>query len=102
MSQIDIQEECIVFAAEAFPARTDRHALAGTVTVDGAAASRRVAVFRRSTLEQVAVTLSDPDGTWTISGIPQYEERDLFVVAFDDAGTHNAEIADFISQVTGN
>ncbi len=81
--------------------RTDRHRLAGTVTVNGSPAQRRVVVLVRNSLECVAATLSDPaTGGWQISHINEYPEQSLLIVAFDDAGDYNAETADFVSQVT--
>lgn len=83
-----------------FPARTDRHILRGTITVGGVAASRRVAVFHRGSLSCVGATSSSQDdGSWEITGMNEYAEGKLFVIAFDDNGEYNAEIADFISQV---
>ncbi len=88
------------YMAEPPAPRTDRHVLAGTITVNGSPAERRVAVFTRDTLEPVGITLSDPTtGVWRISGINEYPERSLLVVAFDDAGNFNAEVADFVTQV---
>ena len=82
--------------------RTDRHRLAGTVTVDGNPAQKRVMVFNRISLELLAATYSDPaTGAWELSGLPEYAEGSLLVVAFDDTGTYNAEVADCVSQVTG-
>ncbi len=83
-------------------ARTDRHRLAGTVTVDGSPAKKRVVVFLRDSFTAVFVTLSDPaTGAWKAVGLPQYAEGALTVIAFDDTGTYNAEVADYVSQVTG-
>ena len=82
--------------------RTDRHRLAGTVTVDGNPAQKRVIVFNRISLELIAATYSAPaTGAWELSGMPEYAERSLLVLAFDDTGTYNAEVADYVSQVTG-
>ncbi|MBV5327672.1 MAG: hypothetical protein JZU65_08535 [Chlorobium sp.] len=84
-------------------ARTDRHRLAGTVTVDGAPAQRLVSVLIRDTWEQLAAKQSDAvTGAWEFYGLPEYPLRALMVISVDDEpGTHNAEIADFVSQVTG-
>ena len=82
--------------------RTDRHRLAGTVTVDGNPAQKRVMVFNRISLELLAATYSAPTtGAWELYGLPEYAEGSLLVVAFDDTGTYNAEVADYVSQVTG-
>lgn len=83
-------------------ARTDRHRLAGVVTVDGSPAQRRVTVCKRVSLEIVAQTLSDSvTGAWEIYGMAEYDEGSLIVLAFDNSGTYNAEVADYVSQVTG-
>ena len=82
--------------------RTDRHRLAGTVTVDGVPASRLVVVQDRTTFELVAASLSDPaTGAWEIYGMAEYDEGSLIVLVFDHSGTCNAEVADHVSQVTG-
>lgn len=82
--------------------RTDRHRLAGTVTVDGTPAKKTVMVARRDTLELVAYKTSDPTtGTWELYGLAEYPEGSLLVLAMDDTGTYNAEVADYVSQVTG-
>ncbi|PIE72298.1 MAG: hypothetical protein CSA20_08520 [Deltaproteobacteria bacterium] len=81
--------------------RTDRHILGGTVTVDGDPAKRLVLLLHRYTLQYLAATWSDPQtGKWLIRGIPEYPERSLFVVSMDNIGTYNAEVADYVSQVT--
>ena len=82
--------------------RTDRHRLAGTVTVDGNPAQTRVRVFNRISLKLLAAAYSAPaTGAWELYGLPEYSEGSLLVVAFDDTGTYNAEVADYVSQVTG-
>lgn len=81
--------------------RTDRHRLAGVVTVNGVPSQRRVAVMNRTTLAVYAFTLSHPTtGAWEVKGLPEYQERSLIVLAQDDNGSFNAEITDYISQVT--
>ena len=83
-------------------ARTDRHRLAGTVYVDGSPAQKRIVVFKRNTTELVADTYSHPaTGAWEIYGLAEFVERDLLVLALDETGNYNAEVADFVSQVTG-
>ena len=80
--------------------RTDRHRLAGVVTVDGTPAVRLVAVFDRRDMSLVAATLSaHGTGAWEIAGLPEYAEGSLLVVALDDSGQYNAEVADYVSQV---
>ena len=82
-------------------ARTDRHRIAGTVTVDGLPARRIVSMFDRRSMTWIASTISNPaTGAWVLSGLPEYPERVLAVIAWDHTGNYNAEIADFISQVT--
>ena len=54
------------------------------------------------TLEIVAQTLSDAaTGAWEVYGMVEYDEGSLIVLAFDNSGTYNAEVADYVSQVTG-
>ena len=82
--------------------RTDRHRLAGAVTVDGNPAQKRVLVFDRISLELLAATYSAPaTGAWELYGLPEYAEGSLLVVAFDDSGQYNAEVADYVSQGQG-
>lgn len=81
--------------------RTDRHRLAGIVTVDGVPAQKLVVVVDRSNFALYAMTYSDPiTGAWEIKGLPEYAERSLLVLAMDSTGNYNAEVADYISQVT--
>lgn len=80
--------------------RTDRHALAGVVTIAGVPGARRVALFLRGTLELVAVTSSQADGTVKFSGLPEYEPGSLLAVALDDTGACNAVALDHWSQGT--
>jgi hypothetical protein len=81
--------------------RTDRHRLAGVVNVDGQPAKRLICVFHRRTKVLLATQWSNPTtGAWELAGLPQSPARDLYVVAFDDTGNFNAEIADYMTQVT--
>ena len=83
-------------------ARTDRHRLAGTVTIDGSPAKRLVVVLKRMDLSFVAAKFSDTTtGAWEITGLPEYPEGSLLVFAMDNTATYNAEVADYVSQVTG-
>ena len=94
------ETDCIIAAAPS--PRTDRHRLAGIVYVDGLPANRRVIVQLRESLLLVADTDSNPQtGAWEIYGLPEYPERSLVVTALDHTGNYNAEVADFVSQVTG-
>lgn len=82
------------------PARTDRHRLAGTITVDGQPASRLVVVLDRKTFTLIAAKWSLPDGSWEIKGLPEYPLRSLLVMSLDHTGNYNAVPADYVSQVT--
>lgn len=82
-------------------ARTDRHYLAGKVTVNGSPAARRVVALDRDTLAYRGSTWSDATtGDWELAGLPEYEPESLLVLALDEAGDFNAEVADHISQVS--
>jgi len=85
-----------------FPSRIDRHILAGVTKVNGVPAPKRVHLLLRGTNVVVASKISRSDGTWEIKGINEYPERSLTVIAFDDTGNYNAEIADFVSQVASS
>lgn len=79
--------------------RTDRHWLSGTVRVDGVPAGRRVALFQRVPLTLIAVTRSRTDGTYEFKGLPEYPERSLKAVAYDDdLQKYNAQVCDFLTQ----
>jgi len=80
--------------------RSGRHKLAGTITVDGVPASRVVAVLDRRSFERMATTTSNhKTGKWEVVGLPERPEKALVVVAFDNTGKYNAEVADYVSQV---
>ena len=81
--------------------RTDRHMLGGVVKVDGVPAKKRVVLFEKATHTPVASTMSNPEtGEWKITNISQYPIKGLFAVTFDDTEEFNAEIADFVTQVS--
>jgi len=81
--------------------RTNRNKLAGTITVDGQPASRLAVVLDRATFVLIAATISNPaTGDWEIKGIPEYPMQSLLVMSLDNTGDYNAEVADYISQVT--
>lgn len=81
--------------------RQDRHILSGVVEVNEVPTKRLIIVFDRLTKTFIASTLSDPTtGFWEIKNIPEYPERSLFVVAFDDTGEFNSIMYDYISQGT--
>jgi hypothetical protein len=80
--------------------RLDEHRLAGIVTVDGLPAKRVIAVIDRQTMVFIAFTVSDATtGKWEIIGLPPKAEKSLTVIALDNTGNYNAEVADYISQV---
>lgn len=82
------------------PPRSDRHRLAGTITVDGQPARRLVVVIDRDTLVLKAATHSDSvTGAWEVKGIEEFPEKQLLVFSLDNTGKYNAEVADYVSQV---
>ena len=58
--------------------------LAGRVQVNGSGAKKRIAIFKRGTLEYVASGMSNADGTWEIKGLPEIAGEEFFVVYLDD------------------
>jgi hypothetical protein len=75
--------------------------LSGTVTVDGVAAERKIMVLDRYTLDLLAATHSNADtGEWTIKGIADAGSKRILVLALDTTGNYNAEVADYVTQVT--
>ena len=62
----------------------EKRRLAGRVQVNGSGAKKRIAVFKRGTLEYVASGMSNADGTWEIKGLPEIAGEDFFVVYLDD------------------
>lgn len=84
-----------------YAARTDRHMVGGTVKENGVPVARRVVVLLRKEHVIVGSTFSSVGtGEWQVSNINEYPVEGLFVIVFDDSGTFNAEIADFVSQTT--
>lgn len=84
----------------AYVPRTDKMVLGGTIKENGVPAKKRIMIFHKKTYEIIASAWSDATtGIWKISNTNEYPDRMLYVVAFDDTGTYNAEIADFVSQV---
>jgi hypothetical protein len=82
------------------PPATLRHRLAGTVEVDSVPARKRVVALDRLTLEAIAGTWSDAvTGAWEMQWMRELPVGRLLIIAFDDAGTYNAEVADYVSQV---
>ena len=58
--------------------------LAGRVQVNGSGAKKRIAIFKRGTLEYVTSGMSNADGTWEINGLPEIAGEEFFVVYLDD------------------
>lgn len=69
--------------------------VAGTVTVEGAAASRPVRLYDRVSGTLVAETRSAADGSYRFDGVAA--EREFLVLAHDDEDLHNAAPADRIA-----
>ena len=79
-------------------AATNRRRLAGRVQVNGSGAKKRIAVFRRGTLEYVASGMSNADGTWEMPGLPELPEESLLVFYIDDTRSFNPIAFDYISE----
>ena len=80
--------------------KTWANRLAGTVTVNGTGASKRILVVTRSDLSYIASTASKADGTWEISGLSEaLATTKMLVIAFDDTETYNVEAADNVVPV---
>lgn len=79
--------------------RTDRHFFSGTVTLQGLPRPlQRLALLDRETLDVLAWTRSLADGSYTFSGLPQYEPESLLVLCFDDDAECEALARDYVSQ----
>lgn len=72
--------------------------LAGRVQVNGSGAKKRIAVFKRGTLEYVASGMSNADGTWEIKGLPELPEEQLMVFYIDDTRSFNPIAFDYVSE----
>ena len=98
----------------AVPPRDDRHRLYGVlpgggVSIDDGSgakpAARMIFVLDRLSFFLVTAAWSRPDGSFDLSGLPQYPLRRLAVVACDNENPAapetvlNAVIQDFVSQV---
>lgn len=77
----------------------EKRRLAGIVSVNSVGASKRVVVHERDTLEYIASTCSNADGSWEIRGMPVMPERSLMVLIIDDAGNFDPIAFDNVSQV---
>ena len=67
------------------------------VQVNGSGAKKRIAIFKRGTLEYVASGISNADGTWEIKGLPEITGEDYFVVYLDDTRSFNPVAFDYIA-----
>ena len=72
--------------------------LAGRVQVNGSGAKKRIAVFKRGTLEYVASGMANEDGTWEIKGLPELPEESLLVFYIDDTRSFNPIAFDYVSE----
>ena len=80
-------------------ARTDRHILSNLAATEKPLTHNRMAIINRYTLELVALkTINPTTGEWESTGTLEYDEAALAVIAFDDTGTYNAKITDYVSQ----
>ena len=77
-----------------------KNRLAGRVKVNGSGAKKRIAVFRRGTLEYVASGMSNADGTWEIKGLPEISGEAFFVVYLDDTRSFDPVAFDNIALET--
>ena len=73
-----------LYRLQTVPYTPSKRRLAGRVKVNGSGSKKRIAVFRRGTLEYVASGMSNADGTWEMTGFPELTGEDLFVVYLDD------------------
>lgn len=89
------------FQSDPQPPRTTRHFLSGTTTLAGLPVERLVVVLERTYFTVIATTLSNPTtGLWELSGLEEYPENELIVMAIDNTGTHNSLLYDYVSQGT--
>ena len=72
--------------------------LSGHVTVNGAGSSKRVVVQKRGSLEYIASTHSNADGSWEIRGLPVFPPKSLQVFYIDDTESFDPIAFDYISQ----
>lgn len=72
--------------------------LAGRVQVNSSGAKKRIAIFKRGTLEYVASGMSNADGTWEIKGLPELPEESLLVFYIDDTRSFNPIAFDYVSE----
>ena len=77
----------------------EKRRLAGIVSVNSVGASRRVVIQKRGSLEYVASTYSEADGSWELRGMPEMPERSLLVEIIDDTGNFDPITFDNVSQV---
>ncbi|RLC34253.1 hypothetical protein DRH14_03380 [Candidatus Shapirobacteria bacterium] len=85
---------------EGIPAASTLYRLAGTVTVDGNGAKRRIIAYHRETGDYVGSVMAQSDGSWEISGIPQYGSGNVMVIAQDtETSGYNSGVRDFVTPV---
>lgn len=73
--------------------------LGGMTTVNGSPASKRILVLDRDSGIAIAIVHSHSvTGKWKLTGIQTRAEGSLLVIALDDTGKFNAEVADHVSQ----
>ncbi len=90
----------VIFSNSGNNPKTWANRLAGTVSVNGSAAEKRIMILKRADLSYVASVVSKPDGTWEVAGLPEsLKTTKMLVLAFDDTETYNVEAADLVVPV---
>lgn len=79
--------------------KTTRHKLSGTTEVNGEPAERIIMLYDRITFALLAMTISNTEGEWAFSCLPEKTLNELFVVDMDLNKETNGRIFDLISQV---
>lgn len=93
-----LNHSCMIFG---FRGIRYPHKIAGTVTVDGKPAIKKVLAFSRGTYRLLGSTESGADGKWEIKGMPPTKEREILILGLDDSGKYNADVADFLTAFGG-
>ena len=79
--------------------RTDRHFFSGAVTMQSAPSPlQRLALLDRESLQVLAWARSKEDGSYTFSGLPEYDPETLLVLCIDDEAECEALARDYVSQ----
>lgn len=74
--------------------------VSGTVEVGVVPAERRVVLADRRNLSYIKSTVSMPNGTWVLNGLPEaLSGVGLLVLSLDDTGTYNALVYDYVQPV---